>query len=399
MAENKTQPGGASIGQMTRRQAGRLVALAGCGLACSPVTARFAVGGHPQASRRAELDALLEDVRRQHQLPGLAAAVVSGSRGTVSGVAGVRRWGSQARIQIDDRFHIASCTKSWTATLSALSVASGRLQWTTTLAEGLPNLAARMRKEYASATLEQLLAHEARLPAYTQPSALQVGQMQALTGTSAEQRLAFLAQVLTEAPNSATGEGAYSNAGYAAVGALLEAATGSSWEELIRRELTQPLKLTTVGFGYPATVTVPNQPRGHARQGGATVELPLDEARQLPVCLWPAGAVHCSIGDLATYAGDHLNGLRHRSALLPSAHYQRLHRRRGESVFTLGWGIAHDPRWGVTHFGAGSGGWFFVRIVIVPEHDAAVVIAANSGNASVATRELWPELVRRFGMG
>jgi CubicO group peptidase (beta-lactamase class C family) len=220
--------------------------------------------------------------------------------------------------------------------------------------------------------------------------------MRALTGSGAEQRLAFLEQVLAEEPNDATGDGAYSNAGYAAAGAMIESAVGQSWEDLIRRELAEPLGLTTVGFGYPATVADPNQPRGHARSGRTTLELPLDEARELAVCLWPAGAVHCSIGDIATYAADHLSGLRGRPALLPSAYYEHLHRRRGESVFTVGWGLARDPRWGVMHFGAGSGGWFFVRIVIVPEHDGAIVIASNSGDANPAIRELWPQLVQQF---
>ncbi|MBA2627362.1 MAG: hypothetical protein H0U85_05065 [Gemmatimonadales bacterium] len=58
-----------------------------------------------------------------------------------------------------------------------------------------------------------------------------------------------------------------------------------------------------------------------------------------------------------------------------------MHRRRGD-------------RWGVTHFGSGSGGRFFVRIVILPTHDVAVVIASNSGDAGPATRQLWPEMVR-----
>jgi hypothetical protein len=39
-------------------------------------------------------------------------------------------------------------------------------------------------------------------------------------------------------------------------------------------------------------------------------------------------------------------------------------------------------------FGAGSGGWFFVRIEITPEHDAAVVTTSNSGQAADATKEL-----------
>ncbi len=385
---------------ITRREANRLIVLGGCGLAWPHLGAWFTAGSEQQRPRRsAELETVLERVRHEHQLPGLAAAVVRGTGGTVSGVTGVRRWGRQSKIQMQDRFHIASCTKSWTATLAGIAVKNGQLRWTTTLAEGLPSLATHMRREYASVTLEQLLAHQGRLPAYTQPSARRLQEMLALRGRSTEQRLAFLAQVLTENPNDARGDGAYSNAGYTAVGALLEWATGSSWEDLIRRELARPLSLSTVGFGYPATATVPDQPRGHARRGGVNLELPLDDTRQLPICLWPAGAVHCSIGDLAEYAADHLSGLRGRPALLPSAYYEHLHHRRGESVFTLGWGIARDQRWGVRHFGAGSGGWFFVRIVLLPEHDAAVVMASNSGDAGRATRELWPQLVQRFATG
>jgi len=79
--------------------------------------------------------------------------------------------------------------------------------------------------------------------------------------------------------------------------------------------------------------------------------------------------------------------------------YQRLHRTLdgGGEGFTLGWGVFTDKRWGVTHYGAGSGGWFFVRIMIVPEHDAAVVAASNSGEAAAATKELSMKLLEEFG--
>jgi hypothetical protein len=102
------------------------------------------------------------------------------------------------------------------------------------------------------------------------------------------------------------------------------------------------------------------------------------------------------ICDLALFAADQLNGLRGRQALLAPEYYQRLHRRRGESVFTLGWGNTTDPRWGVMHFGAGSGGWFLARVIILPQHDTAVVLASNAGHAWPATNELWPVLVQRF---
>jgi CubicO group peptidase (beta-lactamase class C family) len=386
--------------KITRRDATRLIAFGGFGWAWASRCIAFSTEGQrTPASPAAALEQILDRIRAKHKLPGLAAAVGRGNKVVASGVTGVRRQGAADKLKPDDRFHIASCTKSMTATLAAIAVHKGQLKWTSSLVDVLPALAAKVRPEYRVVTLEQLLAHKAKFPAYTQFSRERGEQLRALKGTPTEQRLAFLAEVLgTEEPNTGTGNAAYSNAGYAAAGAMLERAAETSWEELVRRRLGQPLGMKNLGFGYPATAATPNQPRGHAESDGRVVELPLDESRALAVCLWPAGAVHCSIRDLALYAADHLNGLRGRRALLPQAMYQRLHRPLdgGNVGFTLGWGVRQDKDWGVVHFGAGSGGWFFVQIIIVPQHDAAVVAASNSGQAAQATTELYRELLEEF---
>src|SRR5918999_2893711 len=200
---------------ITRRDATRLLMLGGCALAWPAIGASFGLGSQEPLRRRSEtLKRILERVRRQHELPGLAAAVVYGTRSIVSAVTGVRRWRHRSNIQLADRFHIASCTKSWTATLAAIAVQRRQLEWTTTLADGLPSLVRRMRREYTDVTLEQLLAHEGRLPSYTQPTPQRAAELRALAGDHAQQRLAFLTQVLAETPNEATGDAAYSNAGY-----------------------------------------------------------------------------------------------------------------------------------------------------------------------------------------
>lgn len=341
------------------------------------------------------LEQELEEIRTKHGLPGLAAAVVRGGQVVSSAVAGSRRMSTGDRLRIEDRFHIASCTKSMTATLAAIVVKEGRLQWTSRLADILPELRGA-RREYQGATLEQLLAHAARMPAYTQFGPGRLEELKALRGSPTQQRLAFLSEVLAaEEPNDTTGDAAYSNVGYTAAAAMLERATGESWEDLIRSRLTEPLGLTSVGFGWPASSRTPEQPRGHFLRSGELVEQPLDDSYLLPVALWPAGAVHSSIGDLGRYAADHLNGLLGRKALLPGAAYEKLHRTLGgaDQGFTLGWGVRRDARWGVLHYGAGSGGTFFVRIAIAPEHDVAVAVASNSGEAAAATREVIESLL------
>jgi CubicO group peptidase (beta-lactamase class C family) len=389
--------------RITRREANRLIAIGGLGYICSNGCISSRIEPQPLSTLAPEaFERTLELIRAKHKIPGLAAAVISGANVVASGVTGVRRQVAADKLELDDRFHIASCTKSMTAMLAGIAVYRRKLTWATSLADALPELAEKIRPEYRTATMEKVLAHAAKMPAYTEFGPERAMRLHAFKGTPTEQRLAFLEEVLgREKPNDGAGNAAYSNAGYTAAGAMVERALGASWEELMQSELARPLGMKSLGFGYPATAETPNQPRGHSEQNGRSVELPLDPSYQLAVCLWPAGAAHCSIGDLALYAADHLNGLRGRRALLSQEMYQRFHRPLdgGDDGFTLGWGIRRDQRWGLMRFAAGSGGWFFVRISIVPDHDLAVVTASNSGQAADATRELTARLLEEFAAG
>jgi hypothetical protein len=63
--------------------------------------------------------------------PPFCGASASSPKGT----AGVRKRGTAERITIADQFHLGSCTKAMTATLVAMLVEEGKLNWTTTLGE------------------------------------------------------------------------------------------------------------------------------------------------------------------------------------------------------------------------------------------------------------------------
>lgn len=371
-----------------RRRAGTRLALVAVLGACSGAST-----AQPPSFRSGSVDlaARLEQVRARHELPGLAAAVVSGGAIMTSATVGVRVAGGSDPIRLDDRFHIASCTKSITAMLAAVLVEEGRLEWTSRLVDVVPELRDVVRPEYRGATLEQLLAHAAHFPAYTQFGPRRLRELQALPGSPIEQRLRFLTGVLaSEPPNLGSGDAAYSNAGYAAASAMIERAANAAWEDLVAARIFRPLAMRDVGFGWPATGRTPGQPRGHLVSGGRVTPQALDDAYVLPFVLWPAGAVNSAIGDLARYAADHLNGLRGRPALLRPSVYRRLHSTLDGSPagFTLGWGVRRDPRLGVVHFGSGSGGTFFVRIALAPDRDRAVVVASNSGGAASASSEV-----------
>jgi len=96
-------------------------------------------------------------------VPAVAAAIVTRDSVVALHVAGVRRRGNPTPVTLDDRFHIGSNTKAFTAGLMGLLVDEGRVAWATTLAELFPELAATMRPEYRAVTVRDLLTHHGGL--------------------------------------------------------------------------------------------------------------------------------------------------------------------------------------------------------------------------------------------
>jgi len=73
--------------------------------------------------------------------------------------------------------------------------------------------------------------------------------------------------VLAEKPKYPPGQKyAYSNVGYTIAGAMAEKVAGDTWEDLMKREVFEPLKITEAGFGPPrSTDKTLEQPRGHRK--------------------------------------------------------------------------------------------------------------------------------------
>src|ERR1051325_5380997 len=110
------------------------------------------------------IDAILQSkLGRGAERFGMVAAVLRGERIIAQGAAGVRKRGSTERVTLDDRFHLGSCTKAMTATLVAMLVEEGKLNWTTTLGELFADTVRHMHPAWEKVTLRQVLAHRAGL--------------------------------------------------------------------------------------------------------------------------------------------------------------------------------------------------------------------------------------------
>lgn len=329
-----------------------------------------------------DLTDLLEPIRRQHALPALGAAAVVDGELLALGAVGLRKHGGKEPVTTSDKWHIGSCTKSMTATLAASLVEDGKLSWDSTIGDVLgPTL--KMRKEYRDVTLRTLLSNRSGIPGKVPPEIWKRTWAGDKRPDIRKQRTAFVKSMLNVAPSFPPGtKYEYSNAGWVTAGAMLEAVTDTSWEDLITRHLFKPLAMTSAGFGSPASPGSEDQPWGHKEPGKPQAPGPGDDN---PKVLGPAGTVHLSLTDLARYVRMH--ALRETGPVLKKQEtYDFLHSiAPGNDDYACGWVVA-ERGWakGPAFTHNGSNTMNYCVIWFAPKRKFAAIAVTNAGGDGTA---------------
>lgn len=291
--------------------------------------------------------------------PSLVAAVVRGGRTVWSGART-----SVAGDTPDEnvQYRIGSITKTFTAVLVLRLRDEGLLDLTDPLHKHLPGT------EAGAATIAQLLAHSGGLAAETPAP-----WWERTPGTLRPE----LADVLGERPlvHPVGRRFHYSNPGYTLLGALVEKLRGAPWEEVLRREVLEPL-------GLSRTSVRPQEPyaEGWAVHPWADVVLP-EPAEDLGR-MTPAGQLWSTAGDLARFAvfladGDErvLSAESLREMRTPAAAVEASDVADGYA-YCLGLEMRHQGgRTLVGHSGSLPG--FLACLLIGVEDDVAAVVLAN----------------------
>jgi len=374
--------------------------------------------GYAQSpSRGASLDSVLQPYLARYDLPALAAAVVKNGQIIASGAVGTRRIGTTSPVTIEDRFHVGSDTKAMTALIAAMLVEAGELRWTSTVGEVFPELAATMDPALKGVTLEQLLSHTSGIPSDTEADERLIRQSFAQEKLNLDELRSWVVRQLATQPlQSPPGERfAYANMGYLLAGAMLERATGRTWEELIVERVFDPLGLKTAGLGPQATLGRVDAPLGHEpRQDARPKPLLAGPGGDNPEVLGPAGTAHMSVLDFARWAGWNAAGGRRGPALVKPETVQKLHTpvieipprpdappgtpalgRYGFGWLTLTLPFSREP----FLFHGGSNQLNVADVFLQPKRDFGMVMMTNSGGrkADDALKALAEELYNRFG--
>ena len=329
-----------------------------------------------------QLGEILEEVRDKHDVPALAAAIVTADGEIVYEVVGVRKRGSSKKAERSDLFHLGSCTKPFTGWLAGWAVENGKLRWDSTLGEIFPRQSKRWKEEKRGITLAQLLTHRSgiegdlpggfdRWPKQKRP--MVVGR------DTAKQRIDLVEAFERDRLHSQPGtKFAYCNTNQILAAAMIEEATGTSWEDLLEQNLLQPLGIADAGQGPMGKTGPIDQPWQHEAKGNPVPPLP--EADN-PEVMGPAGRLHISMESWGKFALEILRGARGQGTLLSKQTYAEL--TTGDDECTKGsWFCSRDASGSterLEHAGSNTMNHAFARIY--SQKGFAVLVATNQGGA------------------
>ncbi|MEH1097829.1 serine hydrolase domain-containing protein [Micromonospora sp. CPCC 205561] len=242
------------------------------------VAAVAAIGIMPRAPRLTDRStgdaALAAAVRAAVSDPGghrgLAVALVEGGRVRTAGLGD--RDPDGRPVEPGTAFEIGSVTKVMTGMLLARQAAAGAVRPDDQVGDALPELTGPARE----VTLAELASHRSGLPRLAGTSVGdRVGTWwTGITGGNpyAGQDVDWLVDTAgREGPGEGRGKVRYSNLGMALLGQALAARAGTSYPELLDRELLRPLGMAATVVATDATAP----PAGHAvgsTAGGRTVD-------------------------------------------------------------------------------------------------------------------------------
>jgi CubicO group peptidase (beta-lactamase class C family) len=333
-----------------------------------------------------ELAEVLGAACADHGTPGAAVGVMVGDQVHVAthGVAS-RELGQP--VTPATLFQVGSITKTFTSAAVMVLAQEGRLDLDDPVARHLPDLAGTTGLDLEAITIEHLLSHQGGFDG----DHLLVEQEGTDLGALATARRMF-------PPGSGF---SYSNAGFSIAGAVLEAVSGQSFEDVVRDRLLAPLGMTRATFRADEAITHPvalphwvkgdvaRVLRGGGWQPGWELA-PLDR---------PAGGLIASAEDLIGWCRFQLTGVDVAgSEILTAASLRRLHTpvvtadRRDD--IALDWFVREiDGLTTIGHGGTTAG--YHSDLLIVPERRVAFVGLTNATTGSSVHRSVRPWVLER----
>lgn len=317
------------------------------------------------------------------QVPGAAVAVIKDGKVVHLKGYGVKNVTTNEPVDENTLFMIGSNTKVFTATVLTLLDHQKKLSLDDKVTKWLPYFKLKDPLASDAATIRDLLCHRIGFEAFQGDFTYWASN---LTRQEVIRKMASV-----KAPYGFRTKWGYCNAAFTAAGEVIPAATNTSWEDFIRANILQPLKMNNTKMLASELLTVSNLAQPYTLVDGKLTPIPVAKIDNLA----PAATIASSANDMVNWVTAQLDvGKFEGTQVIPQeaiAATRMPHSimgmdprdKRDTHFYLYGLGLGINDRAGkivVSHTGGVDG--FLSSVMIVPEEKLGIVVLTNTDQNS-----------------
>jgi CubicO group peptidase (beta-lactamase class C family) len=314
---------------------------------------------------------------------GVAVAVIKAGQLAFAGGYGFRDRATSAQVDVETCFAIGSATKAFTSMAAAIYAHEGTIALDTPIKQMLPDFDMNDPTAASQTTLKDILCHQTGLAPHN--ALWFIGPF---TRSELFYRLRYLAP---EPGLPFRGGYIYNNLMYMVAGHVLETLLGTSYEDIIKTRILDPLGMTATSLSFADLTTRTNHAKGYE----GTAELPLKDFTNIG----PAAEINSHALDMAKWVQLFLNrGLASNgSTLLDQNSLELMYTPFTDpndgtgTKYGLGWtiGSIQNKRL-IFHTGDPVGGSAYISFM--PDDGLGVVVLTNQHCTPLMVNK-WPDKV------
>ncbi len=346
--------------------------------ACAALTLLLPAGAGaapapPSTGPAAAIDALLKSSFTADR-PGAAVIVMKDGRTLFRRAYGMADLELGVPLQPDMVLRLGSITKQFTATAVLMLAEEGKLSLPDPIEKHLPGYPTQGHV----ITVEHLLTHTSGIQSYTDMPGWMASRVLAPM-TVQELIDGFKKEPMQFAPGT---RWAYNNSAYVLLGAIVEKASGKTYEAFIRERIFQPLGMSSSYYDRTEPI-IPRRAPGYTREGDQP-----RNARYLSMTQpYAAGSLASTVDDLARWDGSLYTEKLLKRASLEKAWTPYVLASGKATGYGYGWGVSKlRGRRAIGHGGGIFG--FSTYAVRLPDEHVYVAVLCNSDSPAAAPEYL-----------
>ncbi len=328
-----------------------------------------------------DLENFINQTLTAFEVPGVSVTIVKDSIIVLTKGYGTKNINTKEKVDSKTIFAIASNTKAFTAAAMAILVDEGKINWDDKVIDYLPDF--QMYDPYVTRefTIKDLLSHHSGLS--IGKGDLMLWPQSTFTRKEVVKNLRYL-----KPSTSFRTRFSYSNLHYVTAGEVIEAVTGTTWENFVREKILKPLGMNNTYMGVAEIGNVKNIATPHIPVEGKIQAVKIENT---DVC-GAAASMLSNAEDISKWLMLQLN-----KGKIPNTNKHLFSKMRSKEMWTpitiqsgkrggrfpstfsaygLGWGIRdYNGKRIISHTGGYPG--MISKTTLVPEIGLGIVVYTN----------------------